>query len=270
MKAWVYRSFTRGKVGGNLAGVVGCHLTEDKMRGLAAELGFSETVFIGREEEPRLRFFTPTEEVDLCGHALVAALKWLDESGPFPPAVQTKAGRIVVTKEGEAYFMRQPQLQRCEVLTVGELAPLFDLPLSAYDPEHPPLYASTGLKDLFVAVKTEADLWRASPDLQAICRISEKYQAVGVHLYTVTDTGATVRNFAPLYGIDEESATGTSNGALGALLEHWGQGSGEQHMLQGDGMDAPSTIRVRMDQTDHPLVGGTVVCETLLEGDWDL
>ncbi len=268
MRALVYRSFTRGDRGGNLAGVVAGHPAEEKMRQIAADLGYSETVFIGGEVEPHLRFFTPAEEVDLCGHALLAALSWLDGANRFPEAVRTKAGRILVTKEGEAYFMRQPLLERFERPEREEILPLFDLPASAYDLDHPPVYASTGLKDLFVAVKSRSDLESAVPQLEAIRGISKKYRAVGVHLYTVTEEGAWVRNFAPLYGIDEESATGTSNGALAALLAESESRRDEQHMLQGDGMDAPSTIRVRIDASGHPLVGGTVVLDKTLEGDW--
>lgn len=80
-----------------------------------------------------------------------------------------------------------------------------------------PQMISTGLPDIMMPVASQADLEAISPDFPALSKLSEKYEVVGVHAFT-TDcqegTTCHVRNFAPLYDIDEEAATGTSNGAL--------------------------------------------------------
>ena len=79
-----------------------------------------------------------------------------------------------------------------------------------------PQLISTGLPDIMMPVASPADLEKISPDFPALSKLSEKYQVVGVHAFTTDCDDATchVRNFAPLYDIDEEAATGTSNGAL--------------------------------------------------------
>lgn len=79
MKIKVYKlnSFAKAKEGGNAAGVVlnADSLSEKEMAKIAAVLGFSETAFVLQSNvaDFKLRFFTPNEEVDLCGHATIAS-----------------------------------------------------------------------------------------------------------------------------------------------------------------------------------------------------
>ena len=79
-----------------------------------------------------------------------------------------------------------------------------------------PQLISTGLPDIMMPVSSLEVLDRIEPDFPALSKLSERYEVVGVHAFTVNCDDATchVRNFAPLYDIDEEAATGTSNGAL--------------------------------------------------------
>ena len=75
VKVYILNSFAETAEGGNLAGVVfhADSLTEVDMRKIAAKLGFSETAFVMASDKAdfRIRFFTPNEEVDLCGHATI-------------------------------------------------------------------------------------------------------------------------------------------------------------------------------------------------------
>ena len=69
------------------------------------------------------------------------------------------------------------------------------------------------------------------------------------------------RNFAPLYDIDEEAATGTSNGALACYLRHHQILQNQLHFAQGYTLNAPSEVLVRLNTTpqktiDQVLVGG--------------
>ena len=83
-KLWIYDSFTNEKFKGNPAGVVldGKGLEEDQMQLIARELGYPETVFIFKDDSKiKVRFFTPKEEIDLCGHATIAYGTALVESG---------------------------------------------------------------------------------------------------------------------------------------------------------------------------------------------
>ena len=94
----------------------------------------------------------------------------------------------------------------------------------------PPQIVSTGLKDIIVLVDSRQTLDALTPDHHALASHNKATDTVGFHLAT-TDTikpeaTAYSRNFAPLYGIDEESATGTSTAALSYYLK--------QHQLLPD------------------------------------
>ena len=83
-----------------------------------------------------------------------------------------------------------------------------------------PQMISTGLPDIMMPVVSLADLAALTPDMPALAALSDRYKVTGVHAFTLDKADETddalchARNFAPLYDIDEEAATGTSNGAL--------------------------------------------------------
>lgn len=79
-----------------------------------------------------------------------------------------------------------------------------------------PQAVSTGLMDILLPVKDLETLEKAVQDETEVTRLSKHYDVVGVHMFcpNTPDAAAHCRNFAPLYAIPEEAATGTSNGAL--------------------------------------------------------
>ena len=83
--------------------------------------------------------------------------------------------------------------------------------------------------------------------MQAITDISKKYDTGGVHAFTIlddSDYSANSRNFGPIDGIDEEAATGTSNGAMLCYLKHYGclKKQNLYRIQQGKDMGKPSDI----------------------------
>jgi predicted PhzF superfamily epimerase YddE/YHI9 len=113
-----------------------------------------------------------------------------------------------------------------------------------------PEMISTGLPDIMLPVQSEEELAAIKPDFPALSKLSERYEVVGVHAFTVNASDGAVhcRNFAPLYAIDEEAATGTSNGALTYYLYKnslIGE-CAENLFIQGEAMDRPSKIRSRL------------------------
>ena len=85
------------------------------------------------------------------------------------------------------------------------------------------------------------------PDMKALSDLSARYEVVGVHAFTLdAEDGVTAhtRNFAPLYDIDEEAATGTSNGALTYYfyLNNIIGANANCKIIQGEKMDRPSVI----------------------------
>jgi len=123
----------------------------------------------------------------------------------------------------------------------------------------------TGLPDIMMPLASRALLAELKPDMAAISALSEKLNVTGVHAFTAENGTVYCRNFAPLYGIDEESATGTSNGALTYYLYRRGLvGSGKTNLfIQGEAMGKPSKIysKLTLDEAGNAAirVGGSAV-----------
>ena len=129
---------------------------------------------------------------------------------------------------------------------------------------------STGLRDVFIPIKSLKELDNIQPDFEKISKISKKYKVIGYHLFTLESKfGSTAhcRNFAPLYGINEESATGTSSAALGCYLFKYGKISKKEAnrlvFEQGYSMKKPSeivvTLKIQNDQIKEVKVGGVAL-----------
>ena len=285
MELYIVDAFTRERFSGNQAGVVLLGTgeefpEEDFMRALAGELKHSETVFVKPLEQGgfHLRYFTPADEVDLCGHATIAAFTALRERaglelGEYP--ARTLAGEIRVGVAGDTVWMDMAAPKVLRRFEAGELPALYAAyGLTAADQAEglAPAVVSTGLADILLPVSAAA-LDRAVQDRAEVLRLSEHYDVVGFHLFCPDGTyTARCRNFAPRYEIDEEAATGTSNGALTWLLYEAGRiKEGEENsFLQGQAMGKPSLIRSRLTlEQGRPRVrvGGPAVinlkCELL-------
>lgn len=286
MKVKVYKlnSFAKTKEGGNAAGVVidADSLSEKEMGKIAAILGFSETAFLLRSDAAdfRVRFFTPKEEVDLCGHATIAAFHTMAHLGLLKPdkyKQETKAGILgIEIKEDYSIMMNQPVPVFSEIIEKDELADSLNINASQMREDLPAQIVSTGLRDIMIPVKSIEILNAMKPDMEKIKMISQKYNAVGYHVFALESlhgANANCRNFAPLYEIPEESATGTSNGALGCYLYHYGKiNSGQESNIvleQGYSMKKPSEILVSLSVKENEIqevrVGGNAMNLTLSE-----
>jgi PhzF family phenazine biosynthesis protein len=120
---------------------------------------------------------------------------------------------------------------------------------------------STGLRDIMIPVNSLSVLKQLKPNFSHIKEISEKYQVIGYHVFTletVHDSTAHCRNFAPLYDINEESATGTANAALACYLEQYGLKGNPFIFEQGYVMDRPSEIIVQLERNATGLTNVSV------------
>ena len=124
----------------------------------------------------------------------------------------------------------------------------------------PVMVVSTGLPDIMMPVDSVEDLNALTPDMDALSKISKELGVTGVHAFALSDDGYTahVRNFGPLYGIPEESATGTANGALTHYLHHNGiiSAPAECRFLQGEAMQRPSVVATTLLKDGAIWVGG--------------
>ncbi|WP_258523334.1 PhzF family phenazine biosynthesis protein [Rossellomorea marisflavi] len=274
MKFFIVDAFTDVPFGGNPAGVVLVdEMDESFMQLFARELGYSETAFVERKSDSsfHVRFFTPNTEVDLCGHATIAAFTVLLDNGLVADGrsyiMKTGAGDIPVHLTNGRIMMEQapPSLGNlCE--DVKELSELLGIEVSSIGGALPPRAVSTGLMDLMVPITSRLALDAINPDMKALAAYQKKHGLEGIQAFTLdtTDALACSRNFSPLYGIDEESATGTASGAMTYYLYYYGvltEFEVDVRCLQGVSLNRPSVITTRLTDPIKPrvLVGGTGV-----------
>lgn len=267
-------AFAERLFGGNAAGVViiregESFPTNDIMLKVAAELRYSETAFVKLLGDNRfkIRFFTPVAEVELCGHATIGAFHALLEEGMVESEsvyeIETLQGVLgVEARKNGAVLMDMAKPQLYEYIkdkdAVDELYSVMGLQradghgVCNVNPQlylHPRI-VSTGLRDIMLPVANEEELYKVAPDFAALAELSKRYNVVGVHAFTFNSKDGRVhaRNFAPLYGIDEEAATGTSNGALACYLFDYGIVAGNQtvNVIQGEKMGRPSLISAQI------------------------
>lgn len=260
MKFYIADAFTDNLFGGNPAGVVilddGADFPDaETMRKTAAELRYSETAFIRQlgDAEFQIRYFTPADEVDLCGHATIASFTCLRDAGLAKAGSvclnHTLAGDLEIQVHEDFIMMEMGAPEH--IATIDDkaaLEELYDVMGLSYEPmELLPMIISTGLPDIILPVTSREKLNGMKPDFARLTELSRKYNAVGVHAFAVCEDGkaaAYCRNFAPLYDIDEEAATGTANGALTYYLYLNGLAAGgqESDFIQGEAMDRPSCV----------------------------
>lgn len=275
---YVADAFARQIFGGNQAGVV--ILGEEQefpgealMRKIAGEMKHSETAFVKRlsRDAFRVRYFTPVEEVALCGHATIGTFGVLYEEGMigdgsyllYPGEAREGQEPLGVLVEQGSVWMDMAPPRIDQALDRQQAAELYE----AYglDAEEEgrvgllPAIVNTGLSDIILPVTGRSSLERAVQDCRRVTELSRQYQVVGVHMFCLGEGGpvtAYCRNFAPAVGIDEESATGTSNGALTWYLYRNGllEPKGEHLFLQGEAMGKPSYIKSRLVMTQEEAV----------------
>ncbi len=277
MNFFVVDAFTDYIFGGNQAGVVILReeqaLPDDTlMQSIAAELKHSETAFVKPIDKGvyQLRYFTPEGEVELCGHATVSAFTVLRNSDAIScgeVTARTQAGELRVLVEPDTIWLQMPQGELVRSLTQEESSSVY----AAYGLGEPdratgiqPTIVKVGLADIMLPVNSKHTLDHAIQNRDAVIRLSRDAGLVGVHMFFCPPEGnvtAYCRNFAPLFGIEEESATGTSNASLTFFL-HANRLIGTNVIntfVQGEAMGKPSTILSRIDGDGTIWIGGNAV-----------
>lgn len=277
MRLYITDAFTTTMFGGNPAGVVICDDAQpgdSYMQALASELSFAETAYVfpqSGEGRFRIRYFTPAFEAEVCGHATIAAFCALRYEGLVHNRdrciVHTNAGALNVDIDGDRIWMDMASpvtLGSLQQQDIPVLYHAFGLDRSSAPPSLTPEIISSGLPDIMLPV-TEKALFEMQPNLDEITRLSKKYDAVGIHAFALCDDcTARCRNFAPLYGIDEEPATGTSNGALSYYLykRELVKLDVPNRFIQGESMGRPSSVLSMLTDTRNGLlvrIGGSGV-----------
>ncbi len=261
-------AFPKTPDGGNKAGVYieADNLSETQMQAIAKAVNYSETAFVMPSDKAdfKVRFFTPLAEVDLCGHATIATFNLLRDlriisTGSYRQ--ETKAGILELIVNESDVYMEQPRPIFSEKIGREKLKGCFRN--LSFDERLDPQIVSTGLREIFLPIRDREALNKLIPERENIKLISKQLDVIGIHAFCTDqeNVDAYGRNFAPLLGIDEESATGTSNGALACYLFKHGKRQENFVLRQGYSMDQPSEISVRLKTDQGEIskvwIGGT-------------
>lgn len=278
IKVYSISAFSKTDNGGNLAGVVlnSENLSQKEMQKIAFKVGFSETAFVKKSTKAdfKINFFTPKEEVDLCGHATIATFVLMKSQGIIKCGKylqEANAGVLEVDVDEESnIFMNQVLPVFYGKVDIKEIADSLNCNEDIINSYLPIEIVSTGLKDIIIPIRSLKCLFDIKPNLEKVTSISRKYGVVGYHLFTLEtmDNGnANCRNFAPLYDIPEEAATGTSNGALACYLykNKVIKENDIEHLIfeQGYSMNRPSKIigslNTKNGEIDKVQIGGSAI-----------
>lgn len=274
LSVYVASAFSKDLKGGNKAGVVLLEngLTTSQKMAIAKQLGYAETAFISESKiaDYKFEYFTPKEEVDLCGHATIGSfsiLRHLNRLVKTRYTIETNSGLLTINITDDIIFMEQNKPIFYDVISPNEFIDCFDI--NIIDTKYPIQIVSTGLKDILIPITSEIELHTLQPNFEKIKEISKNYNVIGMHLYTFKDDRIVCRNFAPLYEINEEAATGTSNGALACYLHEQHNFEKEDYIFeQGYSLQSPSEILVKLvtdnkNDIEKVYVGGNgYYCET--------
>ncbi len=250
----VVDAFTDRPFAGNPAAV--CVLdawpSDRWLAAVAREMNLAETAFLVplADDEFDLRWFTPTVEVDLCGHATLAAAHALWESGRAPAARQLR-------------FRTRSGLLTAEPLTTGEIE--LDFPAVDASPcDAPPgLLDSLGAKavavarnrfDYLVEVASQTELAGIKPDFRVLATI----ECRGVIVTSPSDRPGfdfESRFFAPASGIDEDPVTGSAHCCLAGW---WGDKFGRDELLGYQASARGGVVRVVRRADRVALIGRAV------------
>jgi len=291
-------AFTKVPFSGNPAGVVSAAsgLTVKQMKLIAREMNLSETAFISPPKTPsahmNIRWFTPTHEVDLCGHATIAGFHVLAEekrygmtgSGKYAFNVETRSGvlpiNVTIRKGGEILIgcgMPIPDFENF-LLDEKELVEALGINSDRFDFQYP---LSKDKFQIVVPVKKLKDLHSLELNFSKIRKICKENGALALTVFTTDTTEKSsaiqTRCFAPLVGVNEDPVTGSSLGPIGVYLAEndivkSGGGKIKYVAEQGDCLDRPGRVTVELKKSRegfHSLViyGNAV---TVLEGEMHL
>jgi len=260
-------AFTTTPFAGNPAAV--CVLPEsrdaDWMQQVAAEMNLSETAFLRSRDETtyRLRWFTPTDEVDLCGHATLAGAHalWSHEDAPSgaPLHFETAGGRL--TARVDDGWIRM------------------DFPTDPVAPTDPPSLLLDGLngappndvgrsgRDYLVRLREPEAVRTLQPDFSALEALDEVRGVIVTALAEEADDVDFVsRFFAPRVGVPEDPVTGSAHCALGP---YWAARTGRNTLIGRQVSARGGTVRVHLDAPDAERITLAGQATTVVRGRLD-
>jgi predicted PhzF superfamily epimerase YddE/YHI9 len=251
MDLTVVDAFTDRPFAGNPAAiaVVDAFPDEDRMQAIAREMNLSETAFLVPRPDGSydLRWFTPTVEVDLCGHATLAAAHVLEGAGTF----HTRSGELVCAPAADGWIeMDFP----ADPVTAEPVPPTVPGALGLQAGVDAVAVFARARTDLFVELRDGALVRSLRPDMQGVA-------ALGGRCVIVTAAGdrpgidCVSRVFGPQNGIPEDPVTGSAHCTLAGF---WGERLGRDELVGEQASARGGIVRMRR-RGDRVVLGGRAV-----------
>lgn len=273
-------AFTTQAFNGNPAGVTfSDSLNEKEKQCIASEMNLSETAFLSHSKTAdfRLQWFTPTNEVKLCGHATIASLHYLTENNLItenkPILFETLSGNLKCFVKDQKYFMQIPNLE-LEYFDSFKEEIINALGISEKDiSDNSFIRLSNGY--LYIRINSLKTLHNLNPDFRGLKELSYKRKLFTDITVFTTETlekssSAHLRFFAPYDGIDEDPVTGSACGPLLLVMRKMGllNNYRDDELItfeQGDVMNRKGRVGVKYNSfTNELFIAGNAV--TIFKG----
>ena len=236
-KIYFVDTFTEKTFSGNAAGVV-FHKGEidgNTMQNIAFENNLSETAFINTAKENEIKFYSPTIEVDLCGHATLASafifFNFIDKKAT-DTIFKSNRGELKVTKKEDSLVMSLPKDYPRKIDDVEKISDALNCQV---------IEVFRGIDDFLAIVKDESIVETVNPNIEKIAELDSRGLIVSAKGET---TDFTSRVFGPNVGVDEDPVTGSAHALLAT---YWG--------------DALNLQKMKARQASKR--GGELICEVL-------
>jgi PhzF family phenazine biosynthesis protein len=252
-------AFSDHDTGGNPAGV---HISEqhppvEQMRAIAAEVGYSETVFAEPAEDGwRARYFSPESEVPFCGHATIAlgaALAKRNGAGIYPLQLNETPITVEGFVKSDSYSaaLQSPHTAStaADLAMVSEALGIFGYTQADLDTQLPPAFANGGANHLVMGLDSREALAAMNYELDAGREFMNKAGLVTVmFVFAESAQKFHTRNAFASGGVLEDPATGAATAAFAGYLRdiQWSHG-GSIDIVQGEDMGARSLIRAQLN-----------------------
>ena len=236
-KIYFVDTFTEKTFSGNAAGVV-FHKGEidgNTMQNIAFENNLSETAFINTAKENEIKFYSPTIEVDLCGHATLASafifFNFIDKKAT-ETIFKSNRGELKVTKKEDSLVMSLPKDYPRKIDDIEKISDALNCQV---------IEVFRGIDDFLAIVKDESIVEKINPNIEKIAELDSRGLIVSAKGET---TDFTSRVFGPNVGVDEDPVTGSAHALLAT---YWG--------------DVLNLQKMKARQASKR--GGELICEVL-------
>ena len=236
-KIYFVDTFTEKTFSGNAAGVV-FHKGEidgNTMQNIAFENNLSETAFINTAKENEIKFYSPTIEVDLCGHATLASafifFNFIDKKAT-DTIFKSNRGELKVTKKDDSLVMSLPKDYPRKIDDIEKISDALNCQV---------IEVFRGIDDFLAIVKDESIVETIDPNIEKIAELDSRGLIVSAKGET---TDFTSRVFGPNVGVDEDPVTGSAHALLAT---YWG--------------DVLNLQKMKARQASKR--GGELICEVL-------